>query len=210
MNSRVISRALCLELRTYSLKPEAFPKYLALTNEKFHLRTAHSKLNGFWLHELGGLNSVTHLWEYDSLEHRAQVRDALGVDKSWISEYVVNLLPMLAEQVNSVVVEPEWAIPLKSNTKKGPFMLERILFASEARDNEEAVKALVTKKLDKFDLTNVLFTDVGPNNEVTLIWRGNNLSDFCGWTREACEKQGIVQRETIVMKGAPWCPTTNN
>jgi hypothetical protein len=108
---------------------------------------------------------VTHLWEYDSLEHRAQVRDALGVDKSWIGEYVVNLLPMLAEQVNSVVVEPEWVLPLKSNSKKGPFMLERILFASEARENEEAVKALVTEKLDKFDLTNVLFTDVGPNNE---------------------------------------------
>ena len=38
---------------------EIFGKYLALTNEKFHLRTAHSKLNGFWLHELGGLNSVS-------------------------------------------------------------------------------------------------------------------------------------------------------
>ena len=99
------------------------------------------------------------------MEHRAEVRDALGVDKKWISVYVVNLLPMLAEQVNSVVVEPEWALPLKSKSKKGPFMLERIQFAGEARENEEAVKALVTEKLDTFDLTNVLFTDVGPNNE---------------------------------------------
>ncbi|CAG5095659.1 Oidioi.mRNA.OKI2018_I69.XSR.g14281.t1.cds [Oikopleura dioica] len=209
MNTKIVSRALCLELRTYSLKPEAFPKYLALTNEKFHLRTAHSKLNGFWLHELGGLNSVTHLWEYDSLEHRAQVRDSLSVDKSWISEYVVSLLPMLAEQVNSVVYEPEWALPLKSNTRKGPFMMERITLAGEARDNEELVKALVVEKLDAYNLTNVLFTDVGPNNQVTLIWRGNELSDFCGWHRQASNKQGIVQRETIVMKGAPWCPTNN-
>ena len=93
------------------------------------------------------------------------MRDALGVDKSWISEYVVSLLPMLAEQVNSVVYEPEWALPLKSNTKKGPFMMERITLAGEARENEELVKALVVDKLDAFNLTNVLFTDVGPNNQ---------------------------------------------
>ena len=70
MNSRIISRALCLELRTYALKPAQFGNYIKLSNEKFYLRTQHSKLNGFWIHDLGGLNKVTHLWEYDSLDHR--------------------------------------------------------------------------------------------------------------------------------------------
>jgi len=112
------------------------------------------------------------------------VRDALGVDKDWISEYVVNLLPMLAEQVNSVVVEPEWAHSLKSNSKKGPFMMERIQFASEARENEEVVKALVKEKLDAFDLTNLLFTDVGPNNEGMQFY--NLLTVFCFLRRPQC------------------------
>ena len=39
-------------------------EYLTLTAEKFHLRTAHSILHGYWTVELGGVNQVVHLWEY--------------------------------------------------------------------------------------------------------------------------------------------------
>ena len=39
-------------------------EYLALTAEKFHLRTIHSVLHGYWTVELGGVNQVVHLWEY--------------------------------------------------------------------------------------------------------------------------------------------------
>lgn len=52
------------ELRTYSIKPAKLGSFLQLTNEKFHLRTAHSKLIGYWTSELGALNEVVHLWEY--------------------------------------------------------------------------------------------------------------------------------------------------
>ena len=52
------------ELRTYSLKPEHMKEYLTLTAEKFHLRTSHSVLHGYWTVELGGVNQVVHLLEY--------------------------------------------------------------------------------------------------------------------------------------------------
>ena len=42
-------------------------EFLQLTTEEFHLRTAHSKLLGYWTTELGGLNEVVHLWEYGQL-----------------------------------------------------------------------------------------------------------------------------------------------
>ena len=35
-----------------------------LLQEKFHLRTQHSVLLGYWTTELGGLNQVVHLWQY--------------------------------------------------------------------------------------------------------------------------------------------------
>ena len=37
---------------------------MALTKEKFHLRTQHSVLLGYWTAELGGLNQVVHIWYY--------------------------------------------------------------------------------------------------------------------------------------------------
>ena len=34
---------------------------MALSKEKFHLRTEHSKLLGYWTVELGGLNQVSKM-----------------------------------------------------------------------------------------------------------------------------------------------------
>ena len=39
-------------------------EFMQLTNDNIHLRTAHSKLLGYWTTEYGGLNEVTHLWQY--------------------------------------------------------------------------------------------------------------------------------------------------
>lgn len=52
------------ELRTYAIRPDKFGEYLKLMEENIGLRTAHSKLLGFWITELGGMNEVNHLWEY--------------------------------------------------------------------------------------------------------------------------------------------------
>ena len=52
------------ELRTYSILPSRYAEFLKLTNEHLHLRTAYSKLVGYWTSELGGLNEVVHIWEY--------------------------------------------------------------------------------------------------------------------------------------------------
>ena len=66
-------------------------------------------MNGFWIHDLGGLNAVTHLWEYDNLAHRAEIRANLAADPEWIADYVTHLTPMLAEQENAIVTQPHWA-----------------------------------------------------------------------------------------------------
>lgn len=52
------------ELRTYALQPARYGEFLKLSNEQLHMRTAKSKLIGYWTTELGGLNEVVHLWEY--------------------------------------------------------------------------------------------------------------------------------------------------
>ncbi len=52
------------ELRTYYIQPHLNAAFLKLTNEKIHLRTAHSELIGYWSVEYGGLNQVFHIWKY--------------------------------------------------------------------------------------------------------------------------------------------------
>lgn len=95
------------ELRVYTMLPSGFPKYLDLTNQLLHLRTAHSKLCGFWLTELGGQNEVIHIWEYENLMHRKRVRDALSADKEWMHQYIAEVRPCWLTQQNWILQQHE-------------------------------------------------------------------------------------------------------
>lgn len=94
------TRSPVYELRTYSIHPAKVREYLDLTTKEFHLRTAHSKLVGFWTSEIGGLNQVVHLWEYGSLSERAGVRARLAADPEWLSRYISPIVVMLQRQDN--------------------------------------------------------------------------------------------------------------
>jgi hypothetical protein len=63
------------EMRTYTLKPGSVGKWEELFAEAYGAgRDKYSKLGGLWHTELGPLNQVIHIWPYESLQHRADVR----------------------------------------------------------------------------------------------------------------------------------------
>ncbi|KAM9849939.1 protein NipSnap homolog 3A isoform 2-T2 [Aulostomus maculatus] len=97
------------EFRTYCIRPDQNAAFLNLTNEKIHLRTAHSQLIGYWSIEYGGLNQVFHIWKYDSFSQRAAVRAALAQDSRWVSEYISVAIPMLTSQDNEVAYLVPWS-----------------------------------------------------------------------------------------------------
>ena len=66
------------ELRTYTLKPGTQPTVLGLFETALPHRVARSPLGGFWYTEIGPLNQIVHLWPYESLSHRAEVRNGPG------------------------------------------------------------------------------------------------------------------------------------
>ncbi|KAK6177984.1 hypothetical protein SNE40_012833 [Patella caerulea] len=108
-NVSVISRNLTTseqkpiyELRCYNVYPKDFKRFLDLTTEWIAVRTKYSKMMGYWTSEIGGLNDVLHIWEYDSLSHRASVRKALSGDEEWAKNYFSLILPMLIRQDNSL------------------------------------------------------------------------------------------------------------
>uniref|UniRef100_A0A3P9BGW9 Nipsnap homolog 3A (C. elegans) n=1 Tax=Maylandia zebra TaxID=106582 RepID=A0A3P9BGW9_9CICH len=97
------------EFRTYCILPDQNAAFLKLTNEKIHLRTAHSELVGYWSVEYGGLNKAFHIWKYDSYAQRAEVRATLAQDPAWVSEYLSKALPMLTSQDNEVTYMVPWS-----------------------------------------------------------------------------------------------------
>ncbi len=59
-----LSNGKLYELRTYAIKPDKFGEFTKIMQEGYMLRTAHSKLIGYWSTDLGGVNEVVHIWEY--------------------------------------------------------------------------------------------------------------------------------------------------
>ena len=69
------------EMRTYALKPGAVDEFEERFAEGLPTREKYSKLGAFWHTEFGPLNQVIHVWPYEDLKQRTEVREA-AIDSS--------------------------------------------------------------------------------------------------------------------------------
>jgi hypothetical protein len=99
------------ELRTYRLAPGKGPAYGEVMREALPVREKHSAPVGYWLVDIGPLNTVVHLWGYRDLAHRAEVRRALAADAAWQSA-VGRLLPLVQAQEAKLLVPTSFS-PLR-------------------------------------------------------------------------------------------------
>jgi len=144
---------------------------------------------------------VTHLWEYDSLAHRAQIRANLAGDPEWISDYVTHLTPMLQEQENAVVSQPHWASEMAAPKENdGHFYLMEVL---QVKTTELANIVATSEHMNRGRLVNCLVDDIGTKNRMTLIWQFDSLDDTRGLDYQT---DLITEKKSIVMLPAPWSP----
>jgi len=88
------------ELRTYTFHPGKINTYLQIARDVGRpVRGQDYGINlGYWTSEFGSLNQIWHLWQYESMEERSRLRDALGKNERWTKEYVANIRPLIARQ----------------------------------------------------------------------------------------------------------------
>ncbi|MBV9579317.1 MAG: NIPSNAP family protein, partial [Chloroflexi bacterium] len=70
------------EIRTYTVKPGMVAEYEKRFAEAIEVRSKYSQMYGMWHTEIGPLNQIVHIWSYDSLQERADVRAAALGDTS--------------------------------------------------------------------------------------------------------------------------------
>ncbi len=83
------------EFRTYDLKPRSVPDFEKRAAAKIKEgRRNYSELFGFWYTEAGPLNQVVHIWPYEDLNQRAEIRAKVVEDGVWPpdnTEFVNNM-----------------------------------------------------------------------------------------------------------------------
>lgn len=106
------------ELRIYTVKPGTVPEFLKLAEERaMPIRGEnYGRLVGYWFTEFGPLNQIFHLWEFDDLNARQELRAALGQLPEWRSDYVAHVYPLLRHQ-QIRLMHPR--LPLKAPAEPG-------------------------------------------------------------------------------------------
>jgi hypothetical protein len=71
------------EVRTYRLKPGSVPEVEKRFAEALPYREKYSKLGALWHTEIGPLNQIVHVWPYESLDQRLELRRQAMQDPHW-------------------------------------------------------------------------------------------------------------------------------
>ena len=97
-------------------------------------------------------------------------------DPTWISDYVQHLLPMLDNQINSIVTQPDWSMDLvnPSDSETNIYMMDEIEFESEV-ELEKSVRSASHHKVGH--LVNLLINDIGTKNKVRLRFQNIHNSE---------------------------------
>ncbi|CAL1586792.1 unnamed protein product [Knipowitschia caucasica] len=178
------------ELRVYDVQPHLYTRFLALTNQKIHLRTAHSQLIGYWSVEYGALNQVFHIWRYESYSQRTAVRASLAQDADWTEQYISKAIPMLTKQ-NNEVGRLLWGLqpPPKEG---GVFELQRFHVKPEGRrlgwgGLRDYIQSHHAPGLSQ--VVGAFCNDVGHNHTVQVLWWFQS-PDYWAETRDQRETAG--------------------
>lgn len=99
------------EFRNYRTKPGAVRQWADLMSKVLPAREKHSKIVGLWITEAPQVNEACHIWAYNDLNHRAQVR-AEAVKDPAFAAFLKEAAPLL-EEMHSTIMIPAAHSPLK-------------------------------------------------------------------------------------------------
>ena len=158
------------ELRTYTLKPGAVPEYEGHFAEALPVRLKYSPLVAFWHVEIGPLNQVLHLWRYDSLQERADVRAAAAKDPSGV--WPPKGLDLIVSMENDILIPGAANDPLDGPREWGSlYELRMYTYPSGAlRRVMDAFCAKVPQRAEMSPLGGFFMSDLGQLNRFYQLW----------------------------------------
>lgn len=162
------------EFRTYTLTPGAMPKVLEMFGEAYEHRKKYSELAAFWTTEFGPLNQIIHVWPYESMQHRDEVRAEAVKDPKWPPGF--SQLGLVVDQRSEVYkVAPN--SPFIASGKYGPLyeLRDYTMKAGQLPKFMQIWESVIEARKEFSPLAGALYTDLGPLNKFIHIWPYESL-----------------------------------
>ena len=200
------------EVRTYRLQPGSLQEIIKLFGEAYEHRKKLSELAAFWYTDIGPLNQIIHVWPYESLAHRTEIRAASASIKQWPPD----IKEFQEDMVSEIFVPCPFTPELKPG-KPGPVFEYRSYIlkpGGAGAINQRWEKALPARQ----ELSPLLFaghTELGTLNKFIHIWpyesldprkevRGKALAEKI-WPPPG-GKGTLVAQENKIVFAAPFSP----
>ena len=203
------------EVRTYDLKVRALPEVIKRFGESVDKRQELSTMSAFWYTDIGTLNQIIHVWQYEDAAERSQVRSEAIKHDWWppkIGEFILKQTvelfipwensPLLIPgdhgpyyEMRSYLIQPglmgqakvRWATKLEERTKRSPLS---VVMEGDIGTASKLVHIWPYKSLDKrFDIRSKAMADG--------VWPPKNKP---GDTVE------VMTQENKIMLPAPFSP----
>jgi hypothetical protein len=166
------------EVRTYTLKPGTVAEFESRFEQRHPFREKYSKLGAFWHTEMGPLNQVIHVWEYEDLTQREEAREAASQDRD------LQRLPggreFVVEQQSEAVMPAPFMHPLGSRDYGSGNIYEMRTYTYEPGGIPEVLKAweqAIPYREEYSPLAACWYTEFGGLNRFTHVWVYPNLNE---------------------------------
>lgn len=155
------------EFRTYDLIPRTVPDFEQAFADKLPGRAEFSPLGGLWHTEAGALNQVLHVWPYEDMSERSEVRAKSAAAGAWpppTSQFVNNM--------NTEFLTPAPFMKPLGERKIGPVYELRIYKYAPGDVNKviEAWGNAIEKREEYSPLAGAWFSEVGELNRWFHMW----------------------------------------
>jgi len=201
------------EMRTYTLKPGSVPQWEANFAAGLPSRTKYSELGGLWHTEIGPLNQVVHIWPYDDLNQRADVRAKSSQEPDWPPKSDGALLNMESQ----IFIPAPFSPKLGGGQKLGNIYEMRIYqYQTGAMPTvlERWEKALQGGRLELSPIAACMYSDIGHLNIWVHIWPYQDLAERARIRAESQKldtwppptREFLVAQETKILVPAACSP----
>jgi len=155
------------EIRTYDLVPRSVPEFEKRSAAMIEGRAKYSQVGGFWSTEVGPLNQVVHIWPYDDLNQRAEIRGKAVADGAWPpdnSEFMLNMQ-------SDIYLPAPFMTPL-GEREIGPIYEMRI-YTYAPGDIPKVIEAwsgAIEERQKYSPLAGAWYSDIGGLNKWVHLW----------------------------------------
>ena len=164
------------EIRTYTLQPGAIPEFEKRFEAALPARLKHSDLAAFWHTDIGPLNQVIHVWPYEDLKQRTDIRAKAAQDPNWPPKVSDLILSMESE----IFVPAPFSPKLGGGQKLGNIYEMRIYqyqpgtIPTVIQRWDEALKG---GRLELSPIAACMSSDIGRLNVWIHIWPYANMNE---------------------------------